>query len=434
MDTDENRDASKNCSDRLISSIDIGMLPATNRGRPLISCDFGRVRFMIRATMLGWDKSIRSSGALFGLNLSTNKNMTSTVRTLLILPAVGAIMLGCVGPVKHEMTTDYPAAVIYAVGTPPATDGRARFREIFCQLLAAEPDYQDSSGACDDFLLRLNDESLPSDNPRPLPKPSNRYRVMVVPGFLNECFASIALPFEDGIKSLNDRRYKIDELIVHSLSSSDVNADHIARKIKNLKLGEEEKLVLVGHSKGAVDILHFLVNYPQVSRRVAAVVSVAGAINGSRLAAKVDDIYKDISQYLITFQCDPGDERGLNSLLPTVRLSWLAANPLPKSVRYFSLAAFTRRDHINALLKTGYDNLWIYSPRNDGLLLIADQVIPGSSLLGYANADHWSVVLPLEKKNFLISRTVKAPQVYPRKVLLQALLVYVAEALESKQD
>jgi hypothetical protein len=40
-----------------------------------------------------------------------------------------------------------------------------------------------------------------------------------------------------------------------------------------------------------------------------------------------------------------------------------------------------------------------YSPRNDGLLLIYDQIIPGGTLLGYANADHWSVALSLENKN-----------------------------------
>jgi hypothetical protein len=108
------------------------------------------------------------------------------------------------------MTTEFPAPVLYAVGTPPASDGRARFRDIFCQLLAADPDYQGQKGACEDFLLRFNDERLPKCLPESLPTIRNtRYRVMVVPGLFNECFADIALPFEDGIKSLNDRRFKI---------------------------------------------------------------------------------------------------------------------------------------------------------------------------------------------------------------------------------
>lgn len=358
----------------------------------------------------------------------------SPVRILLVLAVMGVSSLGCIAPVKHEITTDFPAAVHYVVGTPPAIDGRARFREIFCQLLAAEPDYQERAGDCENFLLRLNDELLPSDTPQPLPNQSTRYRVMVVPGLLNECFANIALPFEDAIKSLNDRGFKIEQLVVSGRSSSDSNAVYIAETIGNLNLDEDEKLVLVGHSKGAVDILHFLVNYPQVSRRVAAVVSVAGAINGSPLAPKVADIYTVVGRNMLSGRCDTGDDGALNSLRPAVRLSWLAANPLPESVRYFSLAAFTKRNNINTLLKIGYDFLWIYSPRNDGLLLIADQIIPGGTLLGYANADHWSVVLPLENENLMLSDTIQAAQGFPRKVLLQAVLVYVAEALEPKQE
>jgi hypothetical protein len=342
--------------------------------------------------------------------------------------------MSCVGPVNHEMTTDSPAAVLYALGTPPVIDGRARFREIFCGLLDEEPEVAGVHGACDDFLLRLNDEPLPDENPRPVPNLSTRYRVMVVPGFLNECFASIALPFENTIASLNKRGIIIDEIMVSGRSSSDANAVYLAETINNLALVDDEKLLLIGHSKGAVDILHCLAKFPPAARRVAAVISVAGAINGSPLAAKRKTIYSGMVWKWLPAECDTGDDGALNSLRPAIRLNWMTANPLPRSVRYFSLAAFTKREHINTLLKIGYDRLQILSPRNDGLLLSTDQLIPGGTLLGYANADHWSVALPLENKNFLISETIRAPQPFPRSVLMQALLLYVTEALESNPE
>jgi pimeloyl-ACP methyl ester carboxylesterase len=310
-----------------------------------------------------------------------------------------------------------------------------RFREIFCQLLAEEPDYQNPSGTCEDFLLRLNDEPLPETTPRPVPTtaPDDRYRVLIVPGFLNECFAGIALPFEDAIETLNEDEFKIEALVVSGRSSSESNALFIAEAIENLNLEEDEKLILVGHSKGAVDILHLLVQYPQASSRVAAVVSVAGAINGSPLAVNFADIYTKLAPYILSDRCDIGDEGAIDSLHPAVRISWLAANPLPASVQYYSVAALTSRNNINLLLRSGYDLLWTYGPRNDGLLHIADQLIPGGTLLGYANADHWSVVLPLEDQQSLISGTVQASLKYPRKVLLQAVLLYVAEALTQEQ-
>ena len=358
----------------------------------------------------------------------------STLQRSLALVLTGITTMGCVGPVKHKTTTDYPAAVLYAVGTPPVIDGRARFREIFCGLLAAEPEYNAPDSVCDDFLLRFNDEPLPDENPRPVPNLTTRYRVLVVPGFLNECFASIALPFEDAIRSLNERGFQIDQMVVSGRSSSDANAAHLAEAIHNLDLGKDEKLVLVGHSKGAVDILHCLVNFPQAVQHVAAVVSVAGAINGSPLAAKMKTIYNGLIWKWLPGECDTGDDGALNSLRPAIRLNWMTANPLPESVRFFSLAAFTKREHINTLLKVGYDRLKILSPRNDGLLLSTDQLIPGGTLLGYANADHWSVALSLENKNFLMSKTIRAPQPFPRSVLLRALLLYVTEALESNPE
>jgi len=357
------------------------------------------------------------------------------VRILLILTLTSACVFGCIAPVKHEFSTDFPAWVLSAVGTPPVSDGRVRFREIFCQLLTEEPEYLEPSGSCGNFLLRLNDEPLPDGTPDPVPTPAPdaRYRVLVVPGLLNECFAGIALPFEDAINNLDGNGFKIEALVVSGRSSSESNALFIAETIENLNLEADEKVLLVGHSKGAVDILHFLVQYPQASSRIAGVISVAGAINGSPLAVKFEDIYTRLAPYILSNRCDIGDEGAINSLQPALRMSWLAANPLPASVRYFSVAAMTSRKNINLLLKPGYDLLWTYGPRNDGLLHIADQIIPGGTLLGYANADHWSVVLPLEDKQSYIASTVQASAKYPRNVLLRAILLYVIEALAKEQ-
>lgn len=35
--------------------------------------------------------------------------------------------------------------------------------------------------------------------------------------------------------------------------------------------------------------------------------------------------------------------------------------------------------------------------RNDGHVLYTDAIIPGSYLLGYFNADHWAVALPVAR-------------------------------------
>ncbi|MNT74026.1 hypothetical protein D3C72_2127970 [compost metagenome] len=35
---------------------------------------------------------------------------------------------------------------------------------------------------------------------------------------------------------------------------------------------------------------------------------------------------------------------------------------------------------------------------NDGQLLATDAIVPGSVLLGYVNADHWAMAMPLSKQ------------------------------------
>ena len=352
----------------------------------------------------------------------------------LLLPFIIMVMtiIGCAAPYKYPYSTDFPAAYLHPISTPPVVDGRKRFREIFCRLLAENPEYRAEANNCEDFLLRLNDESPLDKNPEAVKASGTRYRILVVPGLFNECFASIALPFEDAIEPLRDRGFKIDQLVVSGRSSSDRNAAHIAEVIENMNLDSNEDLVLVGYSKGAVDILHFLVNHPEQARQVVAVVSIAGAINGSPMASKYGDTYTNLAAGISFSSCEPGDGGAIDSLKRSMRLSWLAANPLPDSVAYFSLVTMTRRENINLLLRIGYDTLAILSPRNDGQLLSIDQIIPGATLLGYANTDHWSIVLPLEDS--WMSYSLRMPKRFPREILMQAILFYVVETLDQKQE
>ena len=351
----------------------------------------------------------------------------------LLLPFIVMVVMifGCATPYKYPYTTDFPGSYLHPIATPPVVDGRERFREIFCGLLAEDPKYRNEAGNCEDFLLRLSDEGQLNKESGPVPAPDTRHRILVVPGLFNDCFSSIALPFEASIETLRDRGFRIEQLIVSGRSSSDKNAAYIAKVIESTTIDSYEDLVLVGYSKGAVDILHFLINYPAQVQKVAAVISVAGAINGSPLVKEFADAYTHLSKYIQLSQCEPGDSGAIDSLKPSTRLSWLAANPLPHSVEYFSLVSFTRRENINLLLKIWYDMLAVFSPRNDGQLLSVDQIIPGATLLGYANVDHWSLVLPLEDS--LLSDTVEMPKRFPREILLQALLVYVTETLDRKQ-
>jgi len=341
------------------------------------------------------------------------------------------VLLGCGVSNLQEYSINTPSQILSVVGARPVTDERARFREIFCQLLAQNQNHGDKWENCNDYLLRLSDEIEHSGANSPLPAHDTRIRFLIVPGLFGECIADIVIPFEAAMGRLRALGYQIDQLMVSGRSSSDYNANQIAEAIADLKLDKNEALVLLGHSKGAVDILHFLVNYPELAQRVTAVVSIAGAINGSPLAGNVADAYEKLMDYVALGQCDQGNGGALQSLKRSVRLSWLAANPLPDSVQYFSVVTFTHQENINSILVNGYKRLKIIDPRNDGLLLYSDQVIPGANLLGYANADHWAVALPLEVKQPWLAEEIINHKNFPRGVLLEAVALHLAETMET---
>src|SRR6266404_3219470 len=75
-----------------------------------------------------------------------------------------------------------------------------------------------------------------------------------------------------------------------------------------------------------------------------------------------------------------------------VRLEWWRQHRATISVPVFSLVTMPRPDHLTPFTAATYHRLASIDPLNDGMLFWYDQILPGSHLLGFVNADHWSVV------------------------------------------
>jgi len=59
----------------------------------------------------------------------------------------------------------------------------------------------------------------------------------------------------------------------------------------------------------------------------------------------------------------------------------------------------------------------------------ADAIVPGSTLLGYPNADHLAVAMPFGRKAPVLTALMITRNHYPRAVLLEAAVRYVEEDL-----
>ena len=288
------------------------------------------------------------------------------------------------------------------------------------------PDYR----SCDEALTRVGTEPAGSGKPVSL-KPSSRKLVAVfVPGFAWDCIATWLDAPGTAAQHLQGQGFEVQLLPVEGLSSSTRNAQLIRDAIMNRPAEPgPPRLVLIGYSKGAPDVLEAVAAYPELRTRVAAVVSAAGTVGGSPLANDAEQYQADLLRHFPGATCTSGDGGAVASLRPDVRQAWLAANPLPAGPRYYSLATFPQPQRMSSLLQSSYNKLARVDARNDSQAIFYDQIIPNSTLMGFINADHWALAVPIARKERTFATLFVDQNAYPREALAEAMLRMIEEDL-----
>jgi hypothetical protein len=152
------------------------------------------------------------------------------------------------------------------------------------------------------------------------------------------------------------------------------------------------------------------------------------------LADDAEQYQADLLRHFPGATCGPGDGGGVASLRPATRHAWLAEHPLPVDVHYYSLATFPQPERISSILKSSYRKLARIDARNDSQVIFYDQLVPGSALVGYLNADHWAVAVPISRTHPLIGSMFVTQNAYPREALLEALLRFLEEDLATPAE
>jgi hypothetical protein len=342
---------------------------------------------------------------------------------LAITVLAGLVLPGCVSLPTADELRQAPAPHLDAAAPPGIVDGRAAFRVHFCESLAEYPEDSGPPAACDFWLHRLEDEPAgPAAARRIAAAPM---QVLLVTGAFSECFGEEALPFGSALASLRGSGIRIDTTVVGGRSGTEHNAREIAAHLAAWPVHPDIPLTLIGYSKGTIDILQFLVDFPEAARQVDAVVSVAGSVGGSPLADEFEGLYEFLFSHLPSGHCPPGDGDVVHGLRTDVRDAWLHENELPASIDYYSIAAFTTHDRVAWSLAVSWKTLLKHERRNDGQVLAHDALIPGSTLLGYLDADHWAVALDIEDESPLLAHRDEEAQ-FPHRALLHAILRQVA--------
>jgi hypothetical protein len=257
-------------------------------------------------------------------------------------------------------------------------------------------------------------------------------RLVIVAGIFGECVAKYALPFQDAAAHLKAVHgiAAMEWIPVSGRSSSKANATAIARWLAEHPTAPGQKLILLGYSKGATDLIEAAVRHEAAIPAGSAIVSVAGAVMGTPVADDGEAIFNALSRLPLP-NCPRGDGGGAESLTTEARRASPASRGLPARFRYFSVPAFARSSGVSRALLPSHKALQRRGGRNDGQVLARDAIIPAGRQLGFANADHWAVALPL-RQAMPWAESLLDRNDYPRTVLLEAVIASVLAELTAE--
>jgi hypothetical protein len=327
-------------------------------------------------------------------------------------------------------TAQYVPLALAPASLSGARDRRAEFREFFCDEASGTLTPEEGVKACRTALRQFRGETAVDSVIRRREDQRGAYRIGLALGMGWDCVRGLIE--ETQLPTAQLREYGFDTLLieVEGLSSSERNAAIIAETLREQFRGDDQRpFILIGYSKGAPDILEALQQYPSVVEHTAAMISVAGAIGGSPVAEHTGRGTMAALKYSPFGDCSASDGSVLGSLHPATRQAWLADH-LPLPVPSYSLVTAPEPAHVSRALRSSFKLLGAVHPINDGALLHWDQMLPGSTLLGYVNADHWAVAVPIDVDDIPLGQFL-VRNGFPRTQLWLALADFVIADLES---
>ncbi len=349
--------------------------------------------------------------------------MRKALTAVLLAAMAGVGSCGRPRPVTYRL----PQLAALPIAAKAVTDARKPFADMFCGVLPhvpggpweactrylhlAEKPGSVTVGADDSFL--------------------DGYKVLLVGGIFSRCLDVEV--YQDAKEHLRGKHMAdVEHFPVLGNAHSEVNAALIKDRI--LADTSSRPYIVVGHSKGGVDLMEALVHHPSIRPRVKALVAVASPVGGSRLVDGVPERLKELSQRFPRIRtCELGDGRGYQSLERPTRQRFFENHlAAVNGLRSYSVSAVASREDTSRVLRPLWDYHAPFSIDQDTHVVADDAVVPGSTLLAQANGDHWAVASPVElSANEWLRTRADRNRYYPRVALLEAVLRYIVRDLQA---
>jgi len=375
---------------------------------------------------------VATSGARRRVNTALPRirhRLSAVLWRVSVLVATSSLLITCASQPEIPFSYTLEPLSFEPGNTYNVRDGRARFREIFCAANADHGETLPDYTPCEQALVRFEGEPPPTGMPVNLGQSSSNLLGKMVPGLAYSCVKAWLHHDNSAPNHVATLGYDTGFIQVEGIASSETNAALIADYVKSLEAPYDDRpLVLFGYSKGLPDIFAFLVAYPDLAHRVTAVVSYSGAVWGSPLADEADEKQLRWLTLIPGAECEKKDSKALESLSPANRQAWFAEHPLPDHIRYYSVVSFPDPDNISSGLRGSHSKLArLKDARNDSQLVFYDQVIPGSTVLGFFNADHWAMSVPIARQHEVSQAIFANQNDFPREIALEAILRFIEE-------
>jgi hypothetical protein len=321
-----------------------------------------------------------------------------------------------------------PDGALVPAGWLAPVDDRELFAKRFCAAVPA------SYGRCDRWL------NLPSTlDPNQVgswaslgPDPDTRYMVVAVGGIFSDCLNDVVTTLSDALEHLRTLHFTTD---YWRTCADCTTAENGAKLLEHLRgLPNATKVIAVGHSKGAVDLIDAVSQDPSIGDVLKAVITINSPVSGSRLADIVPQALDDLTKKVGKIGgCSLGSGKGLDSLARRERqLFWVKNPTLTSRTRFLSLVSVSDRDHTSPVFHVLWDPMSRYSRDQDSQVIAEEAIVPGGRYLGRLVADHWAAAFPIELvQSPIVDTLFKGQNHFPRGAMLEAAVRVAIEELRT---
>ncbi|MBF0247084.1 MAG: hypothetical protein HQL36_03280 [Alphaproteobacteria bacterium] len=258
--------------------------------------------------------------------------------------------------------------------------------------------------------------------------PLNGLRIVIAAGYLTECIAFLADCRTDAEVHLRG----LGADVVHAPLAGRADCAANAIRMRDHLMGlprDGRKVLVIAMSKGAADTLETLARHPETHARVDGVAALVGCVWGSPLAYCAPNWLKTIEKYLPMPGCARHGGRAVDSLSPHTRARFMADHPMPEGVCFYTLAAAVSERDVSAAIRPAWRALAAIDPLTDGQMLLRDQILPQSDVLGVLDCDHIAAAMPFNRGQGRLARLVCARlldrNAFPREIVMEALARFV---------